>query len=472
MSMSGLKQVAYYGVAMLVLKGLGFLMLPIATRLLTQQEYGSLNFLVTISAVCSLLLSLGLPELLFRQHYQDDNQKVAFFRDCLVVSIGVCFVFLIVVLVFTQSITNLLPGDVDLTNLRLLAVNLFASSVLAIPYSYYRLVGNAKHYCYLAVVHGVFQTGLSIGLLFMGFGVTGVMLSGAISASLVLIAGLWLLIPLIKMTLTQFKWQIESRHLLFLTSILISSLCLYGSNGAENWFIVALEGERTLAVYFVAAQFALMTSFTFEPIRMWWFAKRFDVLANEPNEYGYMALRSLNLGLILCAIMMVVVPVIFKVTLPASYYGNDMWLTGLILVVVLRHHSDIFNIACYKYRNGVWVTYINAISAVLVVSMFSWLIPIYKVDGVVSSLLLVQVVRCLAFILVSQRLEYVDYRFQSLFIVWLSLGALTCLSYIQPTFIYAYQAVIIVVLLAIVAKQYSAEVTQCIKYLPKRGAYV
>ncbi|MEI8706929.1 oligosaccharide flippase family protein [Pseudoalteromonas sp. B62] len=62
--MNGIKQIAYFGLSTLSLKVLGFALLPISTRILSQTEFGELTFLVSISAVMSLLLCLGLPELL------------------------------------------------------------------------------------------------------------------------------------------------------------------------------------------------------------------------------------------------------------------------------------------------------------------------------------------------------------------------------------------------------------------------
>lgn len=470
--MSGLKQVAYYGVAMLVLKGLGFIMLPVATRVLTQNEYGSLNFLVSISAVGSLLLCLGLPELLFKQHYANNVSRLSFFRDCLTVSIFVCSALLLIVFFFAQYIVSFFPGNVEPTNLKLLSINLFASSILAIPYSYFRLMGNAKRYCFLAVTHGLLQTSLSIILLLIGYGVTGVMFSGAVSAMLVLLMTMILISSELKVSFSGYKWQLTSNHAIFLASILISSSCMYASNGAENWFIIAQEGEKALAIYFVAAQFALMTSFTFEPIRMWWFAKRFDVLSSSPKIYGYLALRSLNIGLALCAVMIVVTPVLFKVALPQSYHGNDMWLIGLILVVICRHHSDIFNIACYKYKNGTWVTCINAGCAFLIITAFYIFIPLYQINGVVVSLIAVQFLRSLVFIYVSQMLEYVLYEYHTLFVPWASIFLLIIINYVESQYSIFLQLLVLAFLLAFLIKQYREEVKQCLSLFLKRRAYV
>ena len=76
--MNGIKQIAYFGLSTLLLKGLGFALLPISTRLLNQTQFGELNFLVSISAVMSLLLCLGLPELLFKQQMKSEAHKRAY----------------------------------------------------------------------------------------------------------------------------------------------------------------------------------------------------------------------------------------------------------------------------------------------------------------------------------------------------------------------------------------------------------
>ena len=82
--MSNLKQIGYFAVAVLSVKGLGFLLLPISTRFLSQVEFGQLNFLVTVSALCSLILSIGLPELLLKQQYNTHTEKLALFRDAVI----------------------------------------------------------------------------------------------------------------------------------------------------------------------------------------------------------------------------------------------------------------------------------------------------------------------------------------------------------------------------------------------------
>lgn len=73
--MSNLKQIGYFALAIFAVKGFGFLLLPITTRFLAKSEFGELNFLVTMSALCSLVVSLGLPELLLKQQYPSFREK-------------------------------------------------------------------------------------------------------------------------------------------------------------------------------------------------------------------------------------------------------------------------------------------------------------------------------------------------------------------------------------------------------------
>jgi len=135
--MNGLKQIAYFGLSTLLLKGLGFALLPISTRLLSPAQFGELNFLVSISAVMSLLLCLGLPELLFKQQMKSVVFKQALFRDALILCSVLSTAFVIAVVLFADLLLNLLPISVNQIDLQLLAVNLAFSSVLSIVFCFF-----------------------------------------------------------------------------------------------------------------------------------------------------------------------------------------------------------------------------------------------------------------------------------------------------------------------------------------------
>ena len=469
--MKGIKQIAYFGLSTLLLKGLGFVLLPISTRLLNQTQFGELNFLVSISAVMSLLLCLGLPELLFKQQMQSEVHKRALFRDALLLCSVLSLLFVLILWFFIQPISELLPISLSLIDLQLLALNLAFSSLLSLVFCFFRYYEMAKQFCFLAVLQGVGQTLLTIVLLYLGLGVTGVMASGAIASCVVLVISLGIIFSRINIDFKQVPWSISRKNGLFLLSILVSSLFVYANNGAENWFIAANIGKEKLAQYYVALQFAVMTSFTFEPIRMWWFSRRFDELSSNPTRYVYLCELSLEVGIALCALMLIVTPHLFIFVLPQSYLLNAWLLPCLIFIVVLRHHSDLLNIGCYIHSNGVFVSAINGVSAVFVLALLTFLVPLWGILGAVVSLALAQTLKTVLFFVVSQKLETLAFNFYQIVPSWVCFLSIFAFAVIDVSYAVSIQCLIFTCLLMILANKYKSLVTNTVEQLTKRNAH-
>ena len=80
--------ILYYALAILSLKGISLVMMPIMTRYLSVSDYGMLNFLVSIASMLSIVLSLGLSELLYRfNQFKNNSQRLGFYKACLKVAL-------------------------------------------------------------------------------------------------------------------------------------------------------------------------------------------------------------------------------------------------------------------------------------------------------------------------------------------------------------------------------------------------
>ncbi|GAA59822.1 hypothetical protein P20652_1686 [Pseudoalteromonas sp. BSi20652] len=326
--------------------------------------------------------------------------------------------FVCILFYYIEPFRSLLPVTLNPLDIKLLAVNLALSSVLSILFCYFRYYEMAKQFCILAVLQGAGQTLFTLVLLYLGYGVTGVMASGVVSSTAVLFIALLLVVKQLGISFKFISWNISYKNGLFLISIIASSLFVYANNGAENWFIVASEGKEKLAQYYVALQFAVMTSFTFEPIRMWWFSRRFNELAQSRKRYAYLCELCLDIGILLCALMLIVTPHAFSLVLPIGYQLNTWLLPSLIFIVVIKHHSDLLNIGCYTQYNGVFVTVVNAISALVVLFLLAVLVPRYNVFGVVIALATAQLIKTSLLVMISQKLEKIPLSVKSLAPSW------------------------------------------------------
>lgn len=430
--MHSVKQMMIYGIGIFVLKGFGFLMMPVVTRILTQVEYGELNFLVSIAALVSLFLTLGLGEALFRFSDSFNTQERAMLmRQCFLISLVAAVVFLVFSLVLSHVILNVLPVELHLHHLQLLLLSLAFSTLLTVPYCYFRMTGRAFPFMVFSVSQGVIQTGLSITLLLAGLGVKGMMISSAVSSGLIALA----VVYYFRRELQGPRLTLTLQHYKYIGFIICSTFFLYCLNGAENWLVVMFLGKQQLAIFFAASQFALMISIAFEPFRMWWFARRFQIQQADPKNCADLTVLGVQIGILIAATMLVASPLFMGWILPESYAMSITLLPWMCLIMAFKFHSELLNIGCYIKKSASYAPLINGVSAVVLLSSSYYLLYVgYGVSTLLACMVITAFIRCSLFYIVSQRLVYLDYPLKRLASSWVFFVAILLLALFKPAY--------------------------------------
>jgi len=414
--MNSLREMFIYGFGIFVLKGLGFIMMPIVTRILTQVEYGELNFLVSIASMMSLFLTLGLGDVLFRfasSQVQKDNAAVM--RQCFRLSLLCAVTFLCLALPLSGVIMTWLPVSLRLFDLQLLLISLSLSSLLTVPYCYFRMTHRALPFMFFSVAQGGLQTMLSVVLLLSGYGVTGMMLSSAISSSVIAIG----VLIYFRNHLQGQRAAFSIQHYRYIAFIVCSGIFVYGLNGAENWLVVIHLGKQQLAIFFAAGQFGLMISVAFEPFRMWWYARRFKVHDTDPKQGAKYAMLGVQIGMLLAGGMLFMAPILMDVMLPDSYRDSISLIPWMCLIMALRFHSELLNIGCFLKQNAKWTSIIDGVCALHMVLVGYWAIGEFGLTGLLLTMVFTVFIRGMLFYVISQRLVYLPYCKLHLFISWL-----------------------------------------------------
>ena len=414
MRMKSVKEMLLYVVAIFMLKGLSFIMLPMVTRFLTQAEYGQLNVLVSMAAVLSLLMTFGLGEALFRfAHTSRSTDEVM--RQCLFLSTLICCVMLVLGQLLLTPILEQVSFSPAPTDVRLLLITLTAGGMLTVPYCYFRLTQNATAFAVFSIVQGALQTCLSVCFLLLSFGIRGLMYSGAISAVIILVA------VLVHYRATWFGPRVafNRTHYQYCLFILLSSLCLYGFNGAENWLVVAALGAEQLALFFAAAQFGLMVSVAFEPFRMWWYAKRFQFQENDSEQGAKFALFGVQLGMFLTVLMLIVAPTLLAVLLPAHFAPSLSYIPWFCLIMVARFHAELLNLGCYLKKSASLALFVNGTTAVYLLVAGYIALAHWELNGLFAVMVSAAFIRAILFFTISQYLLPLAYPFRQLALSWL-----------------------------------------------------
>lgn len=405
--MNANKPIVDYAIAIACLKGISLLMLPVITRYLPSEVYGELNFLVSLVALLSIVLSFGMAEMLFRfTPSLNTQQSQAFIADCIKVTVIVGAVFYFICLVGSHMWVGLLPINVKVSDFLLITATLCLNLIVAIFLTQFRLKSQSKLYMYTALFQGGCQAVLTVLLLHWGYGLTGVLISGAITAFLLSCA---LLVRYRVKLCVQFN-HINKTHIKYGLCIALSGISVYCLGGAENWIIVSKLGSEVLATYFIATQFALVVSLAFEPFRMWWFPLRFKYYQQDRTKAANGAVIGCYVISLFSLIATMIGPAVIIKILPEPYHASADYLPILCLILVIKTYSELLNLGCYLDKTAKYVPIINSVCGVFAICSIWVAVDHLGLLGVFVGLATTHMLRLVFFYVVSQKLAYLAYK--------------------------------------------------------------
>lgn len=425
-----LQQSILYGMSIALMKGVSLLILPFIAHQLSTTEFGRLEVISTLAVIGSILVGMGLEDTLFR--FAGDTQTKAQQRriasEIFSLSLVIALLALICGWFAAGTIAAWIPGYPSVYEVRLVLSVLALEGCIAIPLGWLRMNNRALSFFFASSGRALLQALLVVVLLYMGRGVAGILEAGLIAG----IAQTLLLSYLqIRDSGLHFSVQTGKRSFIYSLPIVGSGLVAFALNGLDRWILAEHSSLADVAEFAIAAKFALATVLLLQPFGMWWSPRRFAVL-NETDGREKVA-RFVAIGAGLALLIAVVVgllsPALINWLLPESYTHAGEYALGLVLIMLLKELSELFNIGCFAGKTTASQFIINLAGAIIGITAMLLLTPVYQVWGVILSLLLAQFVRLLLFYKTSQYFLPLNYpvlpllALATLSLIWLLLGS-------------------------------------------------
>jgi O-antigen/teichoic acid export membrane protein len=250
-----------YALAVLLQRGIGFLLLPLYTRVLPPEEYGQLAVVLTISAGVSTLLSFGLETAMFRTYIllQDDQDRRRSFVNSvgLLAIIGPAMLATIAVVAFGDLIARWLgvPWLAIALGIGTAAITI---STTVLPFAILRAQERLRAYLLLTGIQVIVNTTLTFVLVVVfDRGVIGWLLGSLAAITATFIAGLLLLGH--RWTLT-----VERSHLVTTLAyglpLLPHAAAHWGLSLSDRIVLGAFVPPGDVGIYQLAYQFAIPVS--------------------------------------------------------------------------------------------------------------------------------------------------------------------------------------------------------------------
>lgn len=302
------------------------------------------------------------------------------------------------------------------------------------PLTWLRLIDNARLFFVLTSSKAIIQAILTFAFLHYGLGLTGVLLSGLLSSlylATLLLVNQWCSLS--------FSWDAniakQMRH--YGLPLIFSGSLLFISAGAERWILAGTVGLDSLAQYAIAMQFALIVAFLCEPLTLWWFPKRFQIL-NEQNGREKTVLIAETLchtttWFAMCIALFA--PIIIDYWFSARYHEASQWIPWLALGIAFKQISHTLTTGCYVEKQPKVVLHINSVMAIVALTLFSLSSWLFGIQGVVTAFVMLYVLRAYLFDRASQRRLALKHRYSQLAIHMAWVTGFIALNQISPTYL-------------------------------------
>ena len=159
-----MSQTAVYGLSSILGRILGYLLVPIYTRVLVEAVYGEVIELYSYTAVVLIMLTYGMETAFFRFAKSTGKSK-AVFSTAFVSILSSSIAFLALTMIFRQNIADLIQYSSKAQYIIYIGLILFFDSINAIPYANLRLQDRAKKFVAIRLT-GIFSN-IGLNLIFI-----------------------------------------------------------------------------------------------------------------------------------------------------------------------------------------------------------------------------------------------------------------------------------------------------------------
>jgi len=446
-----------YGFGAILAKSVGFMLLPIYTRIFTPAEYGTIEMLSVIASFVSVVLVMGM----------DSAQSFYFFRyksDGKSERAKVVSAVLQWRLTWGLAIVSIATISAPLLNAMFFSGRLtweyFAVAFAGVLFAkimnqsveVLRLLYRPWPYVLIIFSQTVLAAGLILVLvLSFNQGIFGYFLGTLLASASIASVGWYLVRDYLDFTKLHTDWW--PKLFRFGAPLLPAGIAMYVMNTSDRWFIQYYHGETMLGLYAIGAKFALLMAIAVETFRKAWWPIAMDAMHSEDGPETYRSLARLFIGAGVAAVVLLAFlsPWLVKWLTAASYH--QAW----PLVGILAWQSLFFGFysiasgGIWKREKTYYAAYLMIGAALLNLLLNFLLVPDYAEVGAAlatSGSFLVWIVATLA---LSERLWSVGYPFGLMF-AQISVGAATVAwivtqtSFEQPFTLTSAMAVLIVLI--------------------------
>lgn len=419
-----------YASAIALSKGLALVMVPVATHFLTPQDYGRLDVLQTLADLLSIVIGMGMAETLFRfaGSADDHHERRIACANIFGLAISLGLFALIIGQLIAGPISRLLPGGINLIDTRLILASLALVGTILVPLAWLRMEGKAWSYLIGTAGRVALQVSIATPLLFLGFGITGVLCATLGSA---IILSTWLIISQYKDTGIRFDFSRFKAYSVYGGPLIFVGISGFVLGSFDRWILADAVGTAEMAQYALAAKFGLITAVLIQPFDLWWHSRRFSCLKEQEGKLRCANIASIGVTIAFLSALIIAAtgPTIVRLLTPEAYHQSIQYIPWLAVLAAIHNMTSTLGFGAMSETTTVRPAIIDGIAAAIAIALYLLLIPVYHAWGAIMATTAALSLRLAVTYYVSQKALLLPYPVFRLLV--LSVVGLGCVNLIS-----------------------------------------
>lgn len=420
-----------YGIGGIAARGIGFLLLPIYTRIFTPADYGVITMLQVIKDFLSMIVVMGMDAAqtfyFFEQREKGEiaQMKVvsSIFQWKLIWGVLILGVALLVSPVLNAGFFA-----------RQLTWHYFAiaftwclfASIASQSAELFRLLYRPLGFISVNLGITVLSAGIAL-VCILGFrwGLLGFFAGSATGTLIMAIIGWW---PN-RVYLDLSRWHSDwwPRLVRFGTPFIPEALAMYILNASDRWFINYYYGQEAIGLYAVGAKFAMLIALAVTTFRQAWWPVAMEAMHASDGPLLFKIIARLYLGIGAAGVVLLTA---FSPLL-VNWFTAPAFRSAYPIVGILAWHSLFYGFyliagaGIWKKEKVSWLPVLMGIAALLNIVLDALFVPKYGSIGAAIATSFSFFIWNVLTLIVSERLWPVGYSFR-IFGLQISIGVIAC----------------------------------------------
>jgi len=417
-----IKHSSVYGMAELLRKGIGFIMIPIYTQFLTPADYGLLELLDLTVNVIGMLVGLHIGSALIRyyNYYDDQKGKQEVFTTALAFTFLLSLFVFCILVVLSDPISKLISGSSQYYRyFQITFICLTIQAIYLIPETY--LLARKKSLLYSALSTGTLISNLSLNIFFlvvMRMGVFGILLSMLITKAINC-----LIVSAITLRHIRYSFSLEKlkKMIWFSLPLVPASISMFIIHFSDRFFIQMYCNLNDLGLYSLGYKFGMIISIIVStPIFKIWDTQRFEIAKNNNAQQIFKKIFTYYSAVIIFVGLgiSVFIDEIVSVMAASEYKGASTIVPLIVLSYVFYGMASYFTLGIMIRNKTKYAAYIQLCAAGINLLLNMFFISSYGIIGAAISTVLTFLFIVLLNFIVSQKIYPIPFEYGRVFILF------------------------------------------------------